>query len=176
MFECTLTIQKFAKYLKICKCQHFTNLSGLRRTSPTGVVISVSFFRMPKEKICPTRTHWPMEGEMEGSAQSYWSYESKKKFKKPKWRHTHSRHFSYVRPGNANSRDRMSTVGLLVITSLDQLLLTLTNLFYFLRNKILNEEVNCTKPSPSVRRPWSGDHLKTLLYPYFDNIIYFSLH
>jgi hypothetical protein len=50
---------------------------------------------------------------------------------------------------------RLSAVDLLVLTSLDQLLLTLAILFTFLNKTIyLNEEVNCSKPSPSVSVPW----------------------
>jgi len=43
-------------------------------------------------------------------------------------------------------------VDLLVLTSFDQLLFILKILFTFLQN--LNEEVNCTKPSPLVSIPW----------------------
>jgi hypothetical protein len=47
----------------------------------------------------------------------------------------------------------LSTVDLLVLTSLDQLLLILETLFTFNNTSYLNEEVNCTKPSPSVGVP-----------------------
>jgi hypothetical protein len=46
----------------------------------------------------------------------------------------------------------ISTVDLLVLTSLGQLLLILKVLFIY-KTSYLNEEVNCTKPSPSVRVP-----------------------
>jgi hypothetical protein len=48
---------------------------------------------------------------------------------------------------------KLSTIYLLVLTSLDQLVLILQRLFTFLPNN-LNEEVNCTEPSPSVRVPY----------------------
>jgi hypothetical protein len=53
-----------------------------------------------------------------------------------------------LQKGNA----QYSTVHLLVWTSLDQLLLILQNFISFLQNS-LNEEVNCTEPSPSVSVP-----------------------
>ncbi len=48
-------------------------------------------------------------------------------------------------------RGRLSTVDLLVPTSLDQLLSKWKIVCIYLQN----EEVNCTKPSPSVSIPWS---------------------
>ncbi len=51
------------------------------------------------------------------------------------------------------SKGIRSTIYLLVQTSLDQLLFILKILFIFLK-KYLNEEVNCTNPSPSVSIPW----------------------
>jgi hypothetical protein len=51
---------------------------------------------------------------------------------------------------------RLSTVDLLALTSLDQLLLTQQILFFY-KTSYLNEEVNCTEPSPSVSVPWFVD-------------------
>jgi hypothetical protein len=48
----------------------------------------------------------------------------------------------------------LSTEDLLVLTSLDQLLLILETLFTFNNTSYLNEEVNCTKPSPSDGVPF----------------------
>jgi len=62
-----------------------------------------------------------------------------------------------VRPGNTNRRGRVSTVCLLVLTSLDRQLLQLKIMFYlFYKTRYLNEEVNCTEPSPSASIPWLG--------------------
>jgi hypothetical protein len=49
----------------------------------------------------------------------------------------------------------ISTVDLLVLTSLDHLLF-IVKLYFFLfyKTTYLNEEVNRTEPSPSVRVPW----------------------
>ncbi len=51
---------------------------------------------------------------------------------------------------------RISTVDLLVLTSLNELLFKLKLNFLFYKATYLNEEVNCTEPSPSVRVPWLG--------------------
>ncbi len=52
-------------------------------------------------------------------------------------------------------RGRISTIDLLVLTNLDQLLSILKLYFsVFTHQPIFNEEVNCTEPSPSVRVPW----------------------
>jgi len=53
-------------------------------------------------------------------------------------------------------RGRFDTVDLLVLTSLDQLLLIMKILstYLFYKTSYLNEEVNCTKPSPSVSILW----------------------
>ncbi len=48
----------------------------------------------------------------------------------------------------------MSTVNLLVLIRLDNLLLRLFFLFY--KTSYLNEEVNRTLPSPTVRVPWKN--------------------
>jgi hypothetical protein len=53
-----------------------------------------------------------------------------------------------VESGNPYWRGRISTVDLLVPSSSDQLLFIL---------KLLNEEVNCTETSPSVRVPWLNE-------------------
>jgi hypothetical protein len=49
---------------------------------------------------------------------------------------------------NTNWRGRLSTVDLLVLTSLDQLLLILQTFFLFYKTSYLIEEVNHTEPSP----------------------------
>jgi hypothetical protein len=51
--------------------------------------------------------------------------------------------------GNLTKRGRLSTVDLLVLNSLDQLLFILKILF----TVIFNEEVNCPEPSLSVSIP-----------------------
>ncbi len=56
-------------------------------------------------------------------------------------------------PGNPSLRGRLSTVDLLVITSLDQLLLIMQTLCTLVRNKPPNEEVNRTEPPTSVSVP-----------------------
>ncbi len=53
-------------------------------------------------------------------------------------------------------KGRISTIDLLVLTSLDQLLLKLQALLTFYETRYLNEEVNCAEPSPSVSVPWFG--------------------
>ncbi len=57
-------------------------------------------------------------------------------------------------PGNTNWKGRLSAVGFLELTSLDQLLLILATSFTFYRTSHINKEVNCTEPSPSVSFPW----------------------
>jgi hypothetical protein len=58
-------------------------------------------------------------------------------------------------PGNPNSRERLSTVDLPVLTSLDQLLFKFEILRTLVRKtSCFNEEVNCTEPSPSVGVFW----------------------
>ncbi len=61
--------------------------------------------------------------------------------------------FSYLQPRNTDWRGRLSTVDLLVLTSLDKLLLKLKTLFTSYKMSWINEEVNCTEPSPSVCIP-----------------------
>ncbi len=49
---------------------------------------------------------------------------------------------------------RLSTVGLLLLTSFDDLLFTLKILFiFFYKTSYLNEEIYCTEPSPPVSFP-----------------------
>ncbi len=49
----------------------------------------------------------------------------------------------------------LSTTDLLLLTSLDQPLVILQTLFtFFYKTRYLNEEVNCTEPSPLVSIPW----------------------
>jgi len=59
-------------------------------------------------------------------------------------------------PSNSYCRGRrISTVDLLALTRSDQPLLRLQIHFYILiKTSYLNEEVNCTEPSPSVRLPY----------------------
>jgi hypothetical protein len=63
--------------------------------------------------------------------------------------------FFWARPwaGKPYWRGTLSTVELFVLTSFKQLHLTMKILFTSLQNQNLNEEVNCTKPFPSVRVP-----------------------
>jgi hypothetical protein len=56
-------------------------------------------------------------------------------------------------PGNPYWRGQLSTVDLHLLTSIDQLHLILKILFTFYKTSYLNEEVNCTEPSPSVKVP-----------------------
>ncbi len=58
----------------------------------------------------------------------------------------------YRRPGNPYWRSKISTVDLLVLTSSDQLLLIQEKILFF-KTSFLNEEVNRTELSPSVRVP-----------------------
>jgi hypothetical protein len=59
------------------------------------------------------------------------------------------------RQGSLTEGVRLSTVDLLVVTGLDQLFCfeNITCIFYI--TTYLNEEVNCTEPSPSVSNPCS---------------------
>jgi hypothetical protein len=66
--------------------------------------------------------------------------------------------------GKAYLRGRISTVDLLVLTSLDEVLFNLKLYFpFFTKTTYLNEEVNCTDPFPSVRLPCSMLHFAALL-------------
>ncbi len=48
----------------------------------------------------------------------------------------------------------VSTVDLLLLTSLDHPLLIIQTLFtFFYKTSYLNEKVNCTEPSPTVKVP-----------------------
>jgi hypothetical protein len=58
-----------------------------------------------------------------------------------------------TRPWKSYCRGRHSTVDLLVLTNLYQLLSILKILFTFFKTSYLNEEVNLSEPSPSVRLP-----------------------
>jgi hypothetical protein len=59
--------------------------------------------------------------------------------------------FQSLQPGNPYWRGCLSTVDLLVLTSLDQLLVILQTTFtFFSKTRYLNKEVNRTEPSPSV--------------------------
>ncbi len=59
-------------------------------------------------------------------------------------------------PRNPYWRGRLSTIDLLVLISLDQLL--------FNRSSYLNEEVNCIKPSPSVSVPCINSQLMCYIW------------
>jgi len=64
-------------------------------------------------------------------------------------------------PGNTHWRGMFSTVDLLVLTSLDQLLWILKIYIYsFYKTSYLYKEVKCTEPSPSVSIPWLGQNQK----------------
>ncbi len=64
-----------------------------------------------------------------------------------------------VKPGNPYWKGTLSTVDLLELTSLDQLLLILRTFFtFFYKTSYLNEEVNCTMRSRQVSIPWSNSH------------------
>jgi hypothetical protein len=69
--------------------------------------------------------------------------------------------------------ERLSTVDLLLLTSLYQVLLILST---FLQYK-LNEEVNCTEPSPSLRVPWIGiSQRQYITIPHFNyNVAVFKI-
>jgi hypothetical protein len=56
--------------------------------------------------------------------------------------------------GTLTKRGRLSTVDLLVQTSLHQLLLIFINYYFDYNTNYLSEEVNSTKPSPSVGVSW----------------------
>ncbi len=57
--------------------------------------------------------------------------------------------------GRLTEGRRPSTVDLLVLTGLDQLLFYIEGINYLCyQTSDLNEEVNCTEPSPSVSVPW----------------------
>jgi hypothetical protein len=63
--------------------------------------------------------------------------------------------FVLVNLGSLNAGEgSVFTVNLLVLASLDQLVFILKFLItFFYKTSYLNEEVNCTEPSPSVRVP-----------------------
>ncbi len=73
------------------------------------------------------------------------------------------------RAGKSYWRGRLSTVDLLVLTSLDQLLFAVMIFFYLCyKTSYLNEEVNCTEPSPSVSVPCSEfSYLSMFLSSFF---------
>jgi hypothetical protein len=61
------------------------------------------------------------------------------------------------RAGKSYWGGRLNTIDLLLLTSLDQLIFMLKILFqFFYKTSYLNEEVNCTEPSPSVSIPCKG--------------------
>jgi hypothetical protein len=61
--------------------------------------------------------------------------------------------------GNPHSTGRISTVDLLVPTGSGQLLFFIeTVFFFFYKTAYLNEEVNCTVLSLSVRVSWRNQH------------------
>jgi hypothetical protein len=58
---------------------------------------------------------------------------------------------SHLLPGKSYWRGRLGTVDLLVLTSIDKFLFILKKICYHIyKTSYLYEEVNCTKPSPSV--------------------------
>jgi hypothetical protein len=52
------------------------------------------------------------------------------------------------------SQGILSTIDLLALISLDDLLFFENFIYLFTKTSYLNEEVNCTDPSPSVSIPW----------------------
>ncbi len=68
-----------------------------------------------------------------------------------------------VKSGNTNWRERLSTVDLLVLISLDQLLLKLKTLLSC-KKSYPNEEVNCTEPSPSDSIPWLSTNIRFRMF------------
>jgi hypothetical protein len=61
-------------------------------------------------------------------------------------KHIHTAQSTLFRPGKLYWRGRLSTVDLLVLTSLDQLLLIMQTLLSFNKTSFLNEELHCTVP------------------------------
>ncbi len=59
-----------------------------------------------------------------------------------------------VLAGKSYWRGRLSTVDLLVLSSLDQLLFLWKYYLPFYKTSCPNEEVNCSEPFPSVSIPW----------------------
>ncbi len=59
---------------------------------------------------------------------------------------------------------RISTVHLLMLTNLDRLIFTMKIFHLCYKTRYLNEEVNCTEPSPSVSIPWEKIQLKWIVY------------
>ena len=60
-----------------------------------------------------------------------------------------------VRQGTLTEGEGLSTVALLALTSLDEFIFILKiYVAFFYKTSYLNEEVNCTEPSPSVSIPW----------------------
>ncbi len=59
----------------------------------------------------------------------------------------------YGKQGILTEGGRISTIDLLVLTNLDQLILVLNIFFLFYKTSYLNKEVNCTEPSTSERVP-----------------------
>jgi hypothetical protein len=66
------------------------------------------------------------------------------------------------------SKWRRQQQGILVLTSLDRLLFKIENIIYLgYKTSYLNEEFNCTEPSPSIGVPWQQLSLKQCLWaPY----------
>jgi len=57
--------------------------------------------------------------------------------------------------GTLSEGEGSGTADLQVLTSLDKLIFRLKIVFtFFYKTSYLNEEVNCTEPSPSVSIPW----------------------
>jgi hypothetical protein len=65
--------------------------------------------------------------------------------------------------GNPYRRRGLSTLDLLVLASLYQLLLILQTLFTFCKKSCLNEEVKRTKPSPSLVFPGNSTKIPILV-------------
>jgi len=76
---------------------------------------------------------------------------------------TKTRRLFRGKAGKSFWRGRLSTVDLLVLTSLDQILILLEILFtFFYKTSYPTEEINCTQPAPSVSIPLVQIHLHVI--------------
>jgi len=76
----------------------------------------------------------------------------------------------YEMPGKSYWRARLSTVDLLVLTSINQLLFTMKILFTFYKTSYLNKEANCSEPFPSVSIPWKCLHQCKVHSSFFERL------
>ncbi len=69
--------------------------------------------------------------------------------------------FGMLQQGSLTKGGKLSSVDLFVLTSLEQVIFILKIIFTsFCKTSYLNQEVNCTEPSPSVWLPWIQPHLQ----------------